>query len=198
MRKSFAGLAALALLLWCAPASAVSISLVPSSAVVGIGGFVTVDVVISGLGAGTPPTLSGFDLDVSFAAPPLSFAGTTFGTGLGSGAGQVLTASALLPGPAVYVSAASFLGSATLDAQQPGTFVLATLTFQAVALGTSPLAIADALLADTSAVPGGNEIPVDSVVGTSIDVVVPEPASALLLGVGLAALSGLRRREDRR
>lgn len=182
-----AGALALALLLLGARAEAVSIGLVPSDTVLLPGELVSVDVVVSGLGAGTTPTVSSFDLDLAFGAPQLAFSGIVFGSGLGSGA-QVLTSSTLLPGPTVDFSAASLLSSAALDLAQPASFVLATITFQAGAPGVSPLAITQALLANTIGGPGANQIPVDALVGASITVV-PEPGTLALLALGLAALA---------
>lgn len=187
MRNRIAGLAGLVLLLVAGRAEAVSIGLVPSATTVASGQLVSVDVVVSGLGAGAAPTVSSFDLDVAFAAPALGLAGVVFGTGLGTGA-QVLTSVSVLPGPIVDFAAASLLSSATLDAQQPASFVLATLTFVAGPAGVSALSIAQAILADTIGGPGGNAIPIDELTGTEITVVVPEPATLALLALGLAAL----------
>ena len=65
-----------------------------------------------------------------------------------------------------------FRSTRQLDANQPASFVLATLHFTALGIGLSPLAITQAVLANT---PGG-AIPT-TLSGTSIEVVVPERAS---------------------
>jgi hypothetical protein len=186
-----AGALALALLLVGARAEAVSIGLVPSDSVLLPGELVSVDVVVSGLGAGVAPTISSFDLDLSFAAPQLGFAGITFGTGLGTG-GQVLTSFSLQPGPVVDFAAASLLSAAALDASQRASFVLATLLFQAGAQGSVPLAVTQAVLADAIGGPGGNQIPVSQLLGATVTVV-PEPGTLALLALGLAALASQRK-----
>src|SRR5690606_28671455 len=89
------------------------------------------------------------------------------------------------------LAAVSLLASATLDAQQPASFVLATLTFLAVSPGLAELVLDQALLADTSAVPGGNQLFVDTISGASI-LVTPEPGTLLLLSGGCALLAARR------
>lgn len=190
MRNWIAGPLGLVLLLVCARAEAVSIGLAVSDLSLLPGEQVTVDVVVAGLGAGAAPTVSGFDLDLDFGAPTLSLVNVAFGSGLGTG-GQVLNSTSLLSASVVDLAAVSLLASATLDAQQPTSFVLATLTFQAVSPGFSALVITQSILADTSALPGGNQLVLDSISGASI-VVTPEPGTLLLIGVGTGLL-GVRR-----
>lgn len=193
MRNWMAGGLGLALLLVCARAEALSIGLVASDLSLLPGEQVTVDVVVAGLGAGAAPTLSAFDLDLDFAAPTLTLVNVAFGSGLGTG-GQVFNSTSLLSASVVDLAAVSLLASATLDAQQPASFVLATVTLQAVSPGLAGLALTQAVLADTSAVPGGNQVFVDSLGDASI-LVVPEPGTLALLasGTGLLAMRRSRR-----
>lgn len=198
-RNRIAGPLGLLLLLVCTRADALSIGLAASDLSLLPGEQVTVDIVVAGLGAGAAPTISGFDLDLDFGAPTLTLVNVGFGSGLGTGL-QVLNSTSLLSASVVDLAAASLLASATLDAQQPASFVLATLTFQAVSPGLSELALTQALLADTSSVPGGNQLFVDSISGVSI-VVTPEPGTLVLVASATGLLAACRSRgrpRDRR
>lgn len=194
MRKQMLfGFVALALAGSAWRAEAASLSLVPSQATIGIGGGIAVDVVIADLGLGAAPTVAGFDLDITFDPGVLSFVSVDFGGDLGViGLETLLPSVNLLAGPTrVDLALSSLLSDATLDANQPASFVLATLHFTGLGLGTSALAITQALLANT---PGGAITTTLS--GTSIEVVVPEPGSLALVALGLAgfARAGTRRR----
>jgi hypothetical protein len=176
-------------LLWASPTLAITVDFVPSTQSVGVGQPVAVDVVISGLTAGAPPSVGAFDLDVSFNAGILSPTGVTFGPFLGDPALlEALTSVAVTPG-LVDFAEVSLLLPAELDALQPASFSLATLSFDALMAGTSPLtfsqvAIADAFGATLTA----------SVSSGSINVVVPEPGTLLLLGAAITGLMLVRRR----
>ena len=171
-------------------ARAVSLALTPVSSVAAVGGSVAIAVEIAGLGNGAPPTLSSFDLDVTFDPSVLSFQSATFGSALGTGF-DVFTSAGLDGTSAVNLAEASLLDSATLDASQPGSFTLATLIFQAIVPGVSPLSIADAILADTSSIPGGNQIFVDSFGAASVTVApIPEPSALLVFATGVLLVRG--------
>ena len=182
--------ALLALAVAGAPArgGAATITLVPASPTVGASNPIDVDVVISGLGEGAPPTVAAFDLDVTFDAAVLQLVSVDFGWDVFPDAG--LSAWNLLATPPrVDLAGASLFDDATLDAYQPASFVLATLHFFALTPGVSPLAITQAVLAAT----GGGSLP-SALVGTSVEVLVPEPGTVSLLLVGLAGLSAARSR----
>jgi hypothetical protein len=72
----------------------------------------------------------------------------------------------------------SLLSPSELDALQPSSFLLANLSFIAISNGTSLFFFAD------------NQI-VDDAFGNKL--LIPEPATALLLGLGLIALRIIRR-----
>jgi hypothetical protein len=71
---------------------------------------------------------------------------------------------------------------------QAGSFVLASLTFDTLALGTSPLDISINALGDA----WGNPLTAD-IQGGNVNVApVPEPATIVLISIGLASLVGTR------
>lgn len=180
--------ALLALAVAGAPArgGAATITLVPAWPTVGASNAIAVDVVISGLGEGAPPTVAAFDLDVTFDPALLQIVSVDFGWDVFPDA--ALSDWNLLAGPTrVDLAGASLFDDATLDAYQPASFVLATLHFFALTPGVAPLAISQAVLAAT----GGGALARD-LVGTSIEILVPEPGTATLLALGLLLL---RRRE---
>ena len=189
--------AALALHAGMSPAA--MLDFIPPSQTVPPGPTVDVELAISGLGDLAAPSLSTFALDVNFNPGILGFNSVTFGDpvlgdqldlfGLGSltdftpGAGSVI------------LFELSFDLPTDLDTLQAGSFTLATLTFDTLGPGTSPLTFSVNTLADSI----GDPLPVTAGVG-SITVAnpIPEPASLLLLGSSLAGFAALRRRSPRR
>ncbi len=83
----------------------------------------------------------------------------------------------------------SLLLPAELDALQPASFALATLSFDTLAGGTSPLTFSQVVLADAF----GATLTGSSVGSGSINVVVPEPGTLLLLGAAMAGFLVRRR-----
>ena len=152
------------------PAHAISIDLVPSQATFNAGDIVTVDVVISGSTANGPPSVGTFDLDVAYDSGLLGALGVAFGLLLGDpGLFEALTDFNLLAGT-VDLAELSLLTPAELDALQPDTFALATLTFIALAPGEASFEFTQVIVDDAF----GNLL-----IGNKV----PEPATpALLLG----------------
>lgn len=186
---SLTRLVALALLIGVAPAAhAVELIFSPGAQVVSLGDPVSVDLLVSGLGDGVPPSLGGFDVDISFDPSILVLTGASLIAPLGGSAQFEFNVQVTASGVVVNLFALSFLSPEDLDALQPGEFTLATLTFGTLASGTSSLVIENAILSDAA----GGALPIDSAPNGSVTV--PEPATSIGVALGLAALGLLRRR----
>lgn len=170
------------------PANAITLGFNPTSQSVTVGDATSVELIISGLGTGSAPSLGAFDLDVGFNPAGLSFTGAIFGNQLdlfGLGDVQVAT-----PGlGTVNLFELSFDLPVELDALQLDSFVLATLTFDVLNVGNSQLSLSVNALSDAD----GNTLQADeigqgSITGTAGVGVVPEPGILSLMGIGMLGL----------
>ena len=170
-----------------------------------VGELVDAELIISGLGDGGAPSLSTFDLEIGFDSAILAFESVTFGsylggtdpssfetslgfTDYGTGTVNIFEISWLYanqasdpfcpPGYPPY-----------LDDIQPSSFTLATLTFDTLFLGTSPLNISINTLGDVNGYPLAYNLKSGNIK------VVPEPATLILLGSGLAGIGFLRKKK---
>jgi hypothetical protein len=169
-------------------ASAVGISLDPAQSTLSLGESVDVDLIVSGLGDMTAPSLGIFDIDVAYDPGVLQLNFVSFGSEL-----SVLFPSIQIATPSigsVNLFELSLDAAVDLDANQPGSFTIATLTFELVAFGSSAITPTVTTLGDGFALP----LPVDSVRGATVSAI-PEPSAAVLWAAGLLVLRGrLRRR----
>ena len=201
MKKLIILLVAFLMLVLCnaAVSQAVTLSFDPDFQGVLLGNQVDVNVVISGLGDGEAPSLGGFDLDIGFDQTILAFDSVTFGDPvLGDQLDLFILGSdtATTPGVGtVNLYELSFDSVADLNYYQADIFTLATLTFDTLSLGTSPLGISINALGDANGVP----LTYSLESGSSINVVpLPEPATLFLLGTGLAGIGFLRKKRMNR
>jgi hypothetical protein len=177
---------------------ALTLGLSPSSQTILPGASTSVDITISGLGDGFAPSLGVFDLDVTFDDTILGFNSVTYGDPvLGDqldlfGFGSWTETDASTAG-SVNMFELSFDFAADLNDFQADSFILGTLFFDAVGIGTSLLELSVRDLGDAE----GGALTVDEVNGASVNVApVPEPSTFILLAFGLSGLAYMRKRRS--
>ena len=119
---------------WAAPV----LSIVPAQSSIALNGFVTVDIVISGL-TGVNEIVSGFDLNVSFNTGVLRWSSIDLqpATDAMGGSSTLFGFDTDDTDGKIGGDITSFLGDDDLDALQGDSFTLMTLTFQGIADGVS-------------------------------------------------------------
>jgi len=175
------------------PAGAVSISLAPASVSPAPGDSFTLELLVSGLGDGTAPSLGAFDITLSFDPTAVAFSSVSFDAFLGAIPAEA-TADALAGPGTLALAEFSVLSSSALDALQPGSFRLATLVFAAAGATPSTIAVTSALLGDGE----GARIGLDAPLGSTRVAPIPEPAAALAFGLGVAVVARASRRRGAR
>ena len=163
-----------------------TLSLEPTTQTINFSETTSVDLLISGLGDFTSPSLGAFDVDINFDNTVISFSTATFGTFLGTSIQGVDTST---PGM-VKLDEVSLESVPTLDGLQSDSFLLATLTFDGTGAGTSQLGFGAVVLSDAF----GNIIADPTLVPSSVTVV-PLSAAVWLFGSGMLGLLGMARRK---
>lgn len=173
-------------------AQAVTISIVPSATQIQVGDSVTADLAVSGLEGST--SLGVFDVSLGFAGSVLAFGSAVYGDPVSGdqldlfGLGSITQTT--LGTDAVDLFELSLDLPADLDALQLDSFVIARLTFEALAAGTSPLTFGSVRLGDSL----GSDLSVETH-GAEVSVAeVPEPETLSLLLIGLASVQIGRQR----
>ncbi|AUB81198.1 PEP-CTERM sorting domain-containing protein [Candidatus Thiodictyon syntrophicum] len=179
------------------------LSLTASPATVSVGAIVNIELLVSGLGDHTAPSLGAFDVIIAFNPALLSPAGVAFDTGLGdpnasppeaypSADTSVAGTIHLINTSLLEANAANciFCLPPYLDDLQGSAFRLATLTFTGDSPGTTVMSLTINALADAQ-----GEALDTNIQGTAVTVVgTPEPGSLMLFALGCAGLSGFARR----
>lgn len=182
-------------LLWIVPAlvtsgmaQAISIGFDPVSQSATPGDTIMKDIVISDLGPGVAPSLSTFDIDVTFDDSHLSFVSTSFGNQLDLFGSGSVTSDTLTGTGVLNLFELSFDLPADLDALQTESFTLATITFNILTADSSALGTVINTLGDSFGDPLTADVTAGNITSTDATVPVPEPGVALLLIPGLVAL----------
>ena len=178
--------------------SAATLLVYPSTQTVTPGAVATVQVGITGLGDMAAPSLSGFDFQLSYDPAILELDLVAHGDPMQgnqlnlNGFGTIAFDDTFTPGVARMVEV-SFDWPDDLNTYQRNSFVLASLFFRAVGVGTSPLTLEVNTLGDEL----GNPLEA-SVLNGSVTVggrsAVPEPGVFFLCGSGLIGLAVMRYR----
>jgi hypothetical protein len=170
-------------------AQAATIDFVPPSQTIFLGDPATVGMAVT-LGANDLP-LAGFDLFVAYDSTIVDFTGATYGTALLPSV-QITSAAGSNPLEVFELSLGPGVATSPID--------IVSLLFQGVGVGTSALnvlagvpgTVALSLLSDLD----GNPIAFTATPGSITVERIPEPATMLLLGGGLAGLFFLRRKQS--
>ena len=181
------------------PASAISLSFDAQDSEIQVGDSVSIDIVVWDLGN---YVIEAFDFFVNFDDSILDFASYSLGGGLGDlslfdsqgdplEAGDWSTSPAYTPGSGqIHLSEFSWLDAGALTLLQGDSFTLATISLIGSGVGQSSLSFSSEIAGQFC----GEDIPVSTGQG-SVDVsAVPEPSTYMLLGFGLLAMAGLKRK----
>jgi hypothetical protein len=188
----------------CAPshARAIALELVPEAMEVAQSQTFSIAARVSDLGEGTSPSLSAFDLNVTFSPMRFDFVSVAFGDpGIGDqldlfGLGSLKSST---PGAGfLNLSEISLDAVADLNALQAGSFTLATLHFRSKRAGTGLFAFANVILGDAEGAPLSAAIVSTSSITVVGSGVVDEPGSMSLLLAALASMASMAWRGRRR
>jgi len=185
--------AAVCLSLFGTAAQAAIITVVPSTASVEAGTPFSVDLVISDLGDGAAPSVGIFDIDFGFDPALVGFVSATFGDQLDIlGLGSLQDVDDSVAGT-VNLFELSFDPADDLNDLQAGSFILATLTFNALSAGLSDLVVTILSLGDADGVALMADV-VNSSIMVTDSTVIPLPGAIWLILSGVGALAFARKR----
>ena len=170
------------LLLLTGQAWAITLSFNPTSSEIYLGDSVDINITISGL---ETDNIHSFSFTLGFDSAVLDFDSYELGEDLGNLAALEAIDSSI----GTHLEEISYLTDFSL---QPDSFTLASVKFTGISLGTSDLMISDLVLVGNGEAVNGSVVPGSGSIVPQAPV--PEPATFLLLGSGLAGLLFYRRK----
>jgi len=179
--------------------SAISINFEPLTTTANVGDTVDVNVVVSGL-LDANEIVSAYDLFIGYDASVLTASSVTFGPYLDDFIYPSIQFDEVVSPGLLEFGEISFLFDYELEAIQPDSFTLATLSFDAIASGYSDLIFEPHPLFGFIDVKGRDALPLDLTAGTGLisvmepPVSVPEPESFVLVLIGFLLLKISSRR----
>ena len=177
----------------------ISLDFVPSSQIVTVGGSAEVGIKISGLGDLIAPSLGTYDITIAFNPAVLAFNSVVYGDPILGDQLDLFSLGSLTgttPGVgSVNLFELSFDTVDDLNNLQAADFILATLSYDAIGVGISPLTFSAVLLGDANgdaltATTSNGSVTVES----AVTALVPEPSTMVLVALGLWLLAWNRAR----
>jgi len=166
------------------------LSFVPTAQSVLLGNQAIVDVVLSGLEAGgLDEILSAYDISFTYDDSILGYASGTFYDLVDIAPVPVIS------GGVVSWNSASFASDATLQASQGDSLTLATLVFNTLSTGTSPLTFTHDDLTGLNASALDHTVSNGSITVYEPTTMVPEPTTMMLMGLGFLGMTAARGRK---
>jgi hypothetical protein len=180
------------------PAHAITVTVEPVTQNVTLGNQAIVGVMIYGYAPGNPVNLAigSYNFNINYDPAILGFNSLVFGTSLGGPTDSITTSNIIVNG-VLNISEASSLSASELYALQgqqwpDDTFIAATLTFDTLGTGLSPVSVdINFLLTEGS---GSFDNYYSDPGSVNVNNSVPEPSTLLLLGAGIGGLVIIRRK----
>lgn len=170
-----------------------SIDFLPTSNTASVGNSINIDIFISDLGNTSAPSLGAFDLNLNYDASILGFNSVVFGSGLDLFGFGTINGFSDLSG-ITNIFELSFDSESELNSLQLDSFLLASVSFNAIAAGNSLLSLSGLDFADGA---GDPLTIVASTANVTVGSVtsVPEPSAIWLLSIGLPLIYRFTRKE---
>jgi hypothetical protein len=175
--------------------TATTLSFSPASQEIAVGDSTAVDLIISGLGDHTAPSLGAFLVEVTYDPGILFFDSVMYGPFLGNTDPFEFETDIITTAGSgfVFLDQFSYLSDSELDGLQSASFTLATLEFTGIGPGSSAVGFGYIDLSDAAS--PANTLSYDELLPGGIKVApVPEPATIMLLAGGFGGLAVFRKK----